>query len=81
MSLRMLFAPASQDESGYNEGVGSGSGGAGAVFSPFAVHLALLFTVVACCISSFSVWLHWKNYRKPVCDARYTFTHKRTRMR
>ncbi|KAI7851957.1 hypothetical protein BDC45DRAFT_200633 [Circinella umbellata] len=61
MSMRMLFAPANQD--GYGEG---GGGGAGAVFSPFAVHLALLFTIVASCISSFSVWLHWKNYRKPV---------------
>ncbi|KAG2227403.1 hypothetical protein INT45_007428 [Circinella minor] len=60
MSMRMLFAPANQD--GYGEG---GGGGAGAVFSPFAVHLALLFTIVASCISSFSVWLHWKNYRKP----------------
>ncbi|KAI9264996.1 organic solute transporter Ostalpha-domain-containing protein [Phascolomyces articulosus] len=58
MSMRMLFAPANQD--GYGE-----SGGAGAVFSPFAVHLALVFTIVASCISSFSVWLHWKNYRKP----------------
>ncbi|KAI8140096.1 hypothetical protein BJV82DRAFT_623901, partial [Fennellomyces sp. T-0311] len=72
MVLRMLFAPVSQTV----DGGGYGEGGAGEVFSPFAVHLALLFTVVATCISSFSVWLHWKNYRKPVKKKKLMFRKK-----
>ncbi|KAI9027282.1 organic solute transporter Ostalpha-domain-containing protein [Phycomyces nitens] len=44
---------------------GYGEGGAGSGFSPIAINLALLFTIVATCISMISVWLHWKNYRKP----------------
>lgn len=45
---------------------GYGDGGAGAQFNPYLIHMALIFTVVGSCISLFSVWLHWKNYRKPV---------------
>lgn len=44
-----------------------GDGGAGSKFSPILIQLALLSTIVGSCISFFSVWLHWKNYRKPVC--------------
>ncbi|KAI8391782.1 organic solute transporter Ostalpha-domain-containing protein [Radiomyces spectabilis] len=44
---------------------GYGEGGAGSEFSSTAIHLALLFTIVGTCISLLSVWLHWKNYRKP----------------
>ncbi|KAG1143822.1 hypothetical protein G6F37_006633 [Rhizopus arrhizus] len=43
----------------------SSNGGAGSEFSPILIQLALLCTVVGSCISFFSVWLHWKNYRKP----------------
>ncbi|CAO3606680.1 unnamed protein product [Mucor fragilis] len=42
-----------------------GDGGAGSEFNPILIQLALLCTVVGSCISLFSVWLHWKNYRKP----------------
>ncbi|KAI7888134.1 organic solute transporter Ostalpha-domain-containing protein [Mucor mucedo] len=42
-----------------------GDGGAGSEFQPILIQLALLCTVVGSCISLFSVWLHWKNYRKP----------------
>ncbi|KAG2231455.1 hypothetical protein INT48_007528 [Thamnidium elegans] len=42
-----------------------GDGGAGSKFSPILIQLALLSTIVGSCISFFSVWLHWKNYRKP----------------
>ncbi|CDH55716.1 duf300-domain-containing protein [Lichtheimia corymbifera JMRC:FSU:9682] len=59
--LRLLLAPVRSTV----EGGGYGEGGAGAELNPFAIHLALIFTVVATCISSLSVWLHWKNYRKP----------------
>lgn len=40
-------------------------GGAGSEFNVILIQLALLCTVVGSCISLFSVWLHWKNYRKP----------------
>lgn len=61
MPLRTLLAPIKQTvDSGY------GDGGAGAELNPYAIHLALICTVVATCISLLSVWLHWKNYRKPV---------------
>lgn len=43
-----------------------GDGGAGSEFNPILIQMALLCTVVGSCISLFSVWLHWKNYRKPV---------------
>ncbi|KAI7884531.1 DUF300-domain-containing protein [Lichtheimia hyalospora FSU 10163] len=59
--LRLLLAPVRSTA----QGGGYGEGGAGAELNPFAIHLALIFTVVATCISSLSVWLHWKNYRKP----------------
>ncbi|KAF7726748.1 hypothetical protein EC973_008436 [Apophysomyces ossiformis] len=56
-----LYAPVIQTaDNGYGEG------GAGSKFSSTAIHLALLFTIVGTSISLFSVWLHWKNYRKPV---------------
>jgi hypothetical protein len=42
------------------------NGGAGSEFNPILMQVALLCTTVGCCISFFSVWLHWKNYRKPV---------------
>ncbi|ORX48511.1 hypothetical protein DM01DRAFT_1116499 [Hesseltinella vesiculosa] len=47
------------------KGYGYGEGGAGSEFNPLAIHLALVFTLVGTCISLVSVWLHWKNYRKP----------------
>lgn len=43
-----------------------GDGGAGSKFNPILIQLALLSTIIGSCISCFSVWLHWKNYRKPV---------------
>lgn len=46
-----------------------GDGGAGSEFNPILIQLALLCTLVGSCISLFSVWLHWKNYRKPVSIA------------
>lgn len=52
-----------------------GDGGAGSEFQPILIQLALLCTVVGSCISFFSVWLHWKNYRKPVS---YKYTVKIT---
>ncbi|KAI8087799.1 uncharacterized protein B0P05DRAFT_532326 [Gilbertella persicaria] len=42
-----------------------GDGGAGSEFNPLLIQLALLCTLVGSCVSFFSVWLHWKNYRKP----------------
>ena len=43
-----------------------GDGGAGSTFYPVTIWIALVSTVIGCCISFLSVWLHWKNYRKPV---------------
>jgi hypothetical protein len=48
------------------ESGGYGDGGAGSEFNPLLIHLAFICTAVGSCISLFSVWLHWKNYRKPV---------------
>ncbi|KAI9308542.1 organic solute transporter Ostalpha-domain-containing protein, partial [Cunninghamella echinulata] len=44
---------------------GYGEGGAGSQFNPLAIQLAFIFTITGTCISLLSVWLHWKNYRKP----------------
>ncbi|ORZ24278.1 organic solute transporter Ostalpha-domain-containing protein [Absidia repens] len=44
---------------------GYGEGGAGSEFNPFVINIALFFTITGSCISLLSVWLHWKNYRKP----------------
>ncbi|ORZ02434.1 organic solute transporter Ostalpha-domain-containing protein [Syncephalastrum racemosum] len=59
MPLRLLWTEQSTVEGNY------GDGGAGAELNPLAIHLALMFTLVGSCISMISVWLHWKNYRKP----------------
>ncbi|KAI8342930.1 hypothetical protein BC941DRAFT_83769 [Chlamydoabsidia padenii] len=45
--------------------IGYGEGGAGSEFNPLVIHLALIFTITGTFISLLSVWLHWKNYRKP----------------
>lgn len=47
-----------------------GDGGAGSEFNPILIQLALVCTIIGSCISLFSVWLHWKNYRKPVSENR-----------
>lgn len=60
MPLRLLWTEQSTVEGNY------GDGGAGAELNPLAIHAALMFTLVGSCISMISVWLHWKNYRKPV---------------